>query len=114
MSQIDQPTDAASLARPSRRATVLRGVASRVPDEVGVLIALVLIVLVVGIPHSNFVKPFNLLQIIGSSSFYGMIALGVVFLLANAGVFRFIDFRYVWPIAIIALGAFIILQRTRA
>src|SRR6185437_6099012 len=53
-----------------------------VPDEVGVLIALVVIVLVVGIPHPNFVKPYNLLQIIGSSAFYGLIALGVVFLLA--------------------------------
>jgi ribose transport system permease protein len=82
MSQLDQPTDAAPHARETRLATVLRGVASRVPDEVGVLVALVVIVLVVGIPHSNFVKPYNLLQIIGSSSFYGMIALGVVFLLA--------------------------------
>ena len=42
-----------------------------------------------------------------------LIALGAVFLLANAGMFRLIDFRYVWPLALIALGAFIILQRTR-
>src|SRR4051812_30987525 len=82
MSQIDQPTDAGSLARQSRRAAMVRGVASRVPDEVGVLVALVVIVLVIGIPHANFVKPYNLLQVIGSSSFYGMIALGMVFLLA--------------------------------
>jgi phage shock protein C len=43
-----------------------------------------------------------------------LVALGVVFLLANAGAFHFIDFRYVWPIAIIALGAFILLQRSRS
>ena len=42
-----------------------------------------------------------------------LVALGVIFLLANAGAFRFIDFRYVWPIALIALGAFIVLQRSR-
>ena len=44
---------------------------------------------------------------------YLLVALGIVFLLANAGVFRFIDFRYVWPIALIALGAFIVLQRSK-
>ena len=42
-----------------------------------------------------------------------LVALGVVFLLANAGAFRFVDFRYIWPIALIALGAFIVLQRSR-
>ena len=42
-----------------------------------------------------------------------LVALGVIFLLANVGAFRFVDFRYIWPIALIALGAFIIIQRSR-
>jgi ribose transport system permease protein len=67
-----------------RFAATLRrgGVGRRLPDELGVLVALGVIVAVIGIPHSNFVQPYNLLQIMGSSSFYGMIALGMVFLLA--------------------------------
>ncbi|HYY55089.1 MAG TPA: PspC domain-containing protein [Candidatus Dormibacteraeota bacterium] len=43
-----------------------------------------------------------------------LIAIGIVFLLSNAGAFRFVDFRYIWPIALIAIGAFVILQRTRS
>ena len=42
-----------------------------------------------------------------------LLALGVVFLLANAGAFRLVDLRYLWPLALIALGAFIVLQRSR-
>jgi ribose transport system permease protein len=59
-----------------------RSLLRRLPDEVGVVVALAVIVAVIGIPHSNFLEPFNLFRIIGSSSFYGMIALGMVFLLA--------------------------------
>lgn len=44
---------------------------------------------------------------------YLLIALGVVFLLSNVGAFRFVDFRYIWPLAFIAAGAFIVLQRSR-
>ncbi len=42
-----------------------------------------------------------------------LVALGVIFLLANVGVFRFIQWNFVWPLALIALGVFIILQRSR-
>lgn len=42
-----------------------------------------------------------------------LVALGAVFLLANVGVFRFVQWQYVWPIALIALGAFIVIQRNR-
>ena len=42
-----------------------------------------------------------------------LVALGVVFLLGNVGVFRFIQWNYVWPLALIALGVFVVLQRSR-
>jgi phage shock protein C len=42
-----------------------------------------------------------------------LVALGVVFLLGNAGLFRLVQWNLVWPIALIALGAFIVLQRSR-
>lgn len=42
-----------------------------------------------------------------------LVALGIVFLLANVGTFRYVQWQYVWPIALIALGAFVVLQRSR-
>ena len=42
-----------------------------------------------------------------------LVALGVIFLLANVGVFRFVQWSYVWPLALIAVGAYIIVQRSR-
>src|SRR5438105_1914705 len=82
MSQLEQPTGAPTLAEPRPAAGAWRGVTARIPDEIGVLVALAAIIAVIGIPHPDFVKPYNLLQIIGSSTFSGMIACGMVFLLA--------------------------------
>jgi len=42
-----------------------------------------------------------------------LVALGVVFLLGNVGAFRFIDLRYVWPLVVIALGVYLVAQRSR-
>src|SRR5439155_1681543 len=54
----------------------------RLPDELGVIIALLVIVAVIGIPHSDFLQPYNLLRIMSSYAPYGMIACGMVYLLA--------------------------------
>src|SRR5690242_1088145 len=54
----------------------------RLPDELGVLAALVALVVVVGVHNSAFVRPSNLLDLVASNSFFGMIALAAVFLLA--------------------------------
>jgi ribose transport system permease protein len=54
----------------------------RLPDELGVIVALVVIVAVIGIPHSDFLQPYNLLRIMSSYAPYGMIACGMVYLLA--------------------------------
>ena len=43
---------------------------------------------------------------------YILIALGAVFLLANLGA-RFIDWRYVWPLILVALGVALLLGRAR-
>jgi phage shock protein C len=42
-----------------------------------------------------------------------LVAVGVVFLLGNVGAFRFVDWRYVWPLVIIALGVYLVAQRSR-
>jgi len=42
-----------------------------------------------------------------------LVAVGVVFLLGNLGVFRGLDWKYIWPLVVIALGVFLIAQRTR-
>lgn len=43
-----------------------------------------------------------------------LVAIGVIFMLGNVGAFRFIDWRVVWPVVLIALGVFFIAQRGRA
>lgn len=42
-----------------------------------------------------------------------LVAIGFLFLLGNLGFFRFFEWRYIWPLAIIAFGALLLLQRTR-
>lgn len=44
---------------------------------------------------------------------YFMVALGIVFLLANAGVFRLIRFDLIWPLVLIGAGALLLAQRVR-
>jgi ribose transport system permease protein len=55
---------------------------ARLPDELGVVIALGALIALIGSLHPNFLEPFNLLQLVSSAAFFGMIALGMVFLLA--------------------------------
>ncbi|HEX6062177.1 MAG TPA: PspC domain-containing protein, partial [Candidatus Limnocylindria bacterium] len=42
-----------------------------------------------------------------------LVAVGVVFLLGTVGAFRFIDWHYIWPLVLIALGVYLVAQRTR-
>jgi phage shock protein C len=42
-----------------------------------------------------------------------LIALGAIFLLSNAGVFRIIRWDLVWPLVFIAIGALLLAQRMR-
>ena len=45
---------------------------------------------------------------------YLLIALGVAFLLSNAGVFRFVQWQFLWPLVLIGIGVFFLVQRVRS
>jgi phage shock protein C len=42
-----------------------------------------------------------------------LIAIGALWLLANFGAFAFINWRFVWPLVLIAAGAALLLRRVR-
>lgn len=42
-----------------------------------------------------------------------LIALGVIFLLSNAGLFRLVRWDLAWPLVFIAIGALLLVQRVR-
>ncbi len=64
----------------------------RLPEEIGVIVALLVLVGFVGVFRPNFVNPANLISLFGNTAFYGMITLGMVFLLA----IREIDLSVGW------------------
>jgi ribose transport system permease protein len=76
---------AGSVARPSRGGF-------RLPEEIGVIAALVLMMVVIGVARPRFLNPINLLTILGNTTFQGMLSLGMVFLLA----IREIDLSVGW------------------
>lgn len=43
-----------------------------------------------------------------------LIAIGGLWLLANLGAFRFIDWRFGWPLVLIAVGIALLARRTRS
>ncbi|HEV8469572.1 MAG TPA: PspC domain-containing protein [Candidatus Limnocylindria bacterium] len=45
---------------------------------------------------------------------YLLMALGVIFLLGNAGLFRVVQWQVVWPVVLIAVGALLLVQRVRS
>jgi phage shock protein C len=45
---------------------------------------------------------------------YVLIALGVAFLLGNAGLFRFVQWQQVWPLVLIGIGVLFLVQRARS
>jgi ribose transport system permease protein len=64
----------------------------RLPDEIGVIGALAIMVAIISIARPEFLNPINLLRLFGNTAFYGMIALAMVFLLA----IREIDLSVGW------------------
>lgn len=56
------------------------------PDETGVLVALVVLVAVVGAFRPAFAAPQNLIDLVTGTTFFGVLALGTVFLLAMGEV----------------------------
>lgn len=86
-SQTGQPSLAAAAPQPSRRSVL-----ARLPEEFGVIVALILLVGIIAIFRPNFLNPPNLVQQISNASFAGMIALAMVFALA----IREIDLSIGW------------------
>lgn len=42
-----------------------------------------------------------------------LLAVGVVFMLGNLGAFRLLDWKFIWPLVLIAIGLYFIAQRVR-
>ena len=78
--------DRAETGSPSRRQGF------RVPEEVGVIFALLVMVAIIGIARPRFLNPVNLFSLLSHSTFLGMLAVGMVFLLA----IREIDLSVGW------------------
>ncbi|GAB2913091.1 ribose ABC transporter permease RbsC [Paraburkholderia jirisanensis] len=81
-----QSEPVAALAAPTVRRRI------GLPDELGVVVALILLVVLIGIARPRFINPFNLLTILGNTTFQGLLSLGMVFLLA----IREIDLSVGW------------------
>src|SRR6185503_3710453 len=64
----------------------------RLPDEIGVIVALVAMMVFIGVARPRFLNPLNLLTLLGHTTFLGMLAVGMVFLLA----IREIDLSVGW------------------
>lgn len=45
---------------------------------------------------------------------YLLIGVGVVFLLSNAGAFRFVQWQFLWPLVLIGIGVLFLVQRVRS
>src|SRR5215216_4045490 len=79
-----------STAKPTTTVPTRRKI--RLPDEIGVIGALAIMVAIISIARPEFLNPINLLRLFGNTAFYGMITLGMVFLLA----IREIDLSVGW------------------
>lgn len=76
---------AGSAVHPARRGF-------RIPEEIGVIIALVGMMAIIGFARPRFLNPINLFSLLGNTTFLGMLAIGMVFLLA----IREIDLSVGW------------------
>jgi ribose transport system permease protein len=77
-------TVAARASKPARR--------FRLPEETGVVVALIVMIATIGFAKPRFLNPINLFTILGNTTFQGMLSLGMVFLLA----IREIDLSVGW------------------
>lgn len=86
----DDDDDGGIATRPAQ--TRGRSLLSRLPDEFGVVVALIVLVLLIGIANPNFLLPRSLGQLLSSAAFTGMLAIGMVFVV----VIRDIDLSVGW------------------
>ncbi len=74
---------------------------SRLPEETGVIIALVALIVFIGLANPLFLQPRSLLQLVTNSAFFGMLAVGMVFVI----VIRDIDLSIGWMFTFAAVVA---------
>jgi ribose transport system permease protein len=81
-------------AAPAQRSGggAMRALRSRIPEEAGVVVALLVLVVLIGIANPNFLTFRSLGQLLSSASFTGMLAIGMVFVI----VIRDIDLSVGW------------------
>lgn len=72
-------------------------------NELGVLLALVVLVVIIGASHPNFLSPASLINVAQGASIYGMIALGMVFLLAMREIDLSVGANYGLSITVAAI-----------
>jgi ribose transport system permease protein len=78
-------TDTAAPSAPVRRRF-------RAPEEIGIIVVLLVLIIIIGIARPRFLNPINLLTILSHTTFQGMLAIGMVYLLA----IREIDLSVGW------------------
>jgi ribose transport system permease protein len=64
----------------------------RLPEETGVIVALLVMIAAIGLAKPRFLNPINLFTVLGNTTFQGMLSLGMVYLLA----IREIDLSVGW------------------
>jgi ribose transport system permease protein len=93
MTEIDQTQDQALVRKPAAVRTARRERRRlRLPEETGVLFALIVMIAVIGFAKPRFLNPINLFTVLGNTTFQGMLSLGMVYLLA----IREIDLSVGW------------------
>ncbi len=85
----DEPPNQGADASPT---TGRRSLRSRIPEEAGVIVALVALIILIGLANPNFLTFRSLGQLLSSSAFTGMLAIGMVFVI----VIRDIDLSIGW------------------
>jgi ribose transport system permease protein len=74
---------------------------SRIPEETGVIVALIALIAFIGWRNELFLQPKSLLQLVNNSAFFGMLAVGMVFVV----VIRDIDLSIGWMFTFAAVVA---------
>src|SRR4051812_3929563 len=87
--------------RPSAQKRFLRGAAAL--EEGGLLLALIVLALVIGIPHPEFFDPRSIVTVLRQSAFVGIVAFGVVYLIAMVEIDLSVGALYLMAATLAAL-----------
>jgi phage shock protein C len=74
---------------------------------------LLYVILWIAVPLGDTTGTPAVRAVSGETTAIALIGIGMIWLLANFGVFSFIDWKVGWPIVLIALGVALLFRRTR-